>query len=75
MVEYYGEGSSPSGCMGEIHPPPGQQVFLHGKQLVINQFMSMLILDCHNNTFIAVRTINEKYNNVYAEFYSTGMPH
>ncbi|XP_065919908.1 N-acetylglucosamine-6-sulfatase-like [Dysidea avara] len=56
MIEYYGEGSSPSGCMGVIHPPPGQQVFLH---------------DCHNNTFIAVRTINEKYNNIYSEFYST----
>ena len=38
MVEYYGEGSSPSGCMGEIHPPHGQQVFLHGKLLIAVQF-------------------------------------
>ena len=35
MVEYYGAGNTPSGCTGEIHPPHGQQVFLHGIFLVI----------------------------------------
>ena len=68
MVEYYGAGAG-SGCMGEIHPPPGQQLFLHGK-FSVTIFIS--IADCHNNTFIAVRTINKKHNNVYVEFYSTG---
>lgn len=55
LVEYYGEGQE-SGCMGTIVPPPGQQVFLH---------------DCHNNTFLAVRTINDMYDNIYAQFYLT----
>ena len=29
-MEYFGEGQE-SGCTGAIHPPPGQQVFLHGE--------------------------------------------
>lgn len=76
LVEYFGAGGGNSGCMGTIDPPAGQQVFLHGQNYhqckIITLYPIMWSADCHNNTFLAVRTINDTHNNAYAQFYLTG---
>ena len=73
LLEYFGEGGE-GGCVGTINPPPGQQVFLHGQPgcIRVSCHQIMLSIDCHNNTFLAMRTINDKSDNVYAQFYLTG---
>ena len=87
MVEYYGEGDSKTGCFVDTSLPK-DRVFLHGKcHLYTNKISTcrvascmrkltvfqILLLDCHNNTFLALRTISEMENSTFTLFYKNGI--
>ena len=64
------------------HMASKEQVFLHGQlahthcyniNLYCNLENGEYVLDCHNNTFVGIRSLKSGDNTLYAEFFANGM--
>ena len=54
------------------HPLDNKYSYMVSESVWSTFHDDVIVSDCHNNTFLAVRTINDMYDNIYAQFYLTG---